>query len=85
MLAPQNKILAGFSKREAGAAVYMHAMKTKPHLPRPTVEMKTLFALLLIGLILLPSIAAACPGHKHKKTTCTSTTSLAGVTRTVCR
>ena len=30
MLAPQNKILAGFSKREAGAAVYMHAMKTKP-------------------------------------------------------
>lgn len=31
MLAPQNKILAGFSKREAGAAVYMHAMKTKLH------------------------------------------------------
>jgi hypothetical protein len=43
--------------------------------------MKTLFALLLIGLILLPSIAAACLGHKHK----TSTTSLAGVTRTVCK
>ena len=36
--------------------------------------MKTLFALLLIGLILLPSIAAG-----------TSTTSLAGVTRTVCK
>jgi hypothetical protein len=31
LLAPQNKILAGFSNREAGAAVYMHAMKTKPH------------------------------------------------------
>jgi hypothetical protein len=31
LLAPQNKILAGFSKREAGAAVYMHGMKTKPH------------------------------------------------------
>ena len=47
--------------------------------------MKTLFALLLTGLILLPSIAAPCLGHKHKKTTCTSTTSLAGVTRTVCK
>ena len=27
MLAPQNKILAGFTKREAGAAVYMDAMQ----------------------------------------------------------
>ena len=27
MLAPQNKVLAGFSKREAGAAVYLDAMK----------------------------------------------------------
>jgi len=31
LLAPQNKILAVFSKREAGAAVYLDAMKTKPH------------------------------------------------------
>ena len=49
----------------------MHAMKTKPHSYLDLLsKMKTSFALLLIGLILLPSIAAACPGHKHKKTTC---------------
>ena len=47
--------------------------------------MKILFAVLISIATLAPQIVAACDDHKHKKTECTSSTNVAGTTRTVCR
>ncbi|MGB9318948.1 MAG: hypothetical protein WCB62_28600 [Pseudolabrys sp.] len=48
--------------------------------------MKTVLAVALSIVLLDPSLAAACSGHKHRKlATCSSTTSLTARTTTVCR
>jgi hypothetical protein len=39
----------------------------------------------VLAVLAQATLAAACPGHKTKTTTCTSSTNIAGVTRTVCR